>query len=492
MTAFFRRQGGRLLLACLLSFLSLAICTKSSFLYPLNDWVDVQCFFTVGRGILHGLTPYRDLYEQKGPLIYFLYALATGISEGSFVGVFAVEWACFSLFVYVSGRIAEVLADLRGAYWLTAALTALLTPFSPAFSHGGSAEELFLPVLALGLWTVLQGMGKNAPLTDGQGVILGLCAGAALWTKYTFCGLFLGLAAAVILWYAFGGFIRRLPRLIGFFLLGAGALSGLILSWFALRGAVPDLWQAYFVNNLTQYTRNIRSGVYDPPLKNLLNNPTWSLPGGAGLLWLLCTVKKRRWQAAAAWLGAVCLFVFTYLNGRRYPYYALVMAVFAPLGLAALCHGAGRLMRGKQKILRAAAVILTAAVTAAAPFLAYHFSGNVYLMKIEKEDTPQFRFARIIRQAEEPTLLNYGFLDGGFYFASGVMPTNPFFCTLNIDLKEMDAALRRSVQAGETEFVVTRQQKLREDGTYRLVDECSMIFEGRSWKYYLYQRNGGA
>ena len=45
----------RFVFACLASFAVLLVCSKSSFLYPMNDWVDVNCFFTVGRGILHGL-----------------------------------------------------------------------------------------------------------------------------------------------------------------------------------------------------------------------------------------------------------------------------------------------------------------------------------------------------------------------------------------------------------------------------------------------------
>lgn len=45
----------------------LAVCTKSSFLYPLNDWVDSNCFYTVGKAMVHGKVLYRDIYEQKGP-----------------------------------------------------------------------------------------------------------------------------------------------------------------------------------------------------------------------------------------------------------------------------------------------------------------------------------------------------------------------------------------------------------------------------------------
>ena len=347
-TAFFRehsRSLWRFLFACTASFSVLAVCSKSSFLYPMNDWVDVNCFFTVGRGILHGLVPYRDLYEQKGPLIYYLFALAGQISEASFLGVYLLEGLCFACFLYLGGRIAEIISDQEHAFWPSAALLACLIPITPAFSHGASAEEFFLPVLALGLFIVLKAMHAKKTLTDGQGFVLGLCAAAALWTKYTFCGMFAGSAAAVLIWYLCMGRIRLLPRLILFFLLGCFALTAAIVGWFGLKGALTDLWQAYFVNNLSQYSQNIKGGHYDAPLPNLLNNLPWSVPGALGLVWLAVFLKKRGWEALAAGLSAVGLFIFTYWNGRRYPYYALVMAVFAPLGLAAAVSLTGRLVK---------------------------------------------------------------------------------------------------------------------------------------------------
>ena len=477
----------RLLFSLLAAGAALAVCSKSSFLYPLNDWVDVNCFFTVGRGMLHGLVPYRDLYEQKGPLVYFLYALAAAISEHSFTGVWLIECLCFSCFVYLSGKIAEMMSGLRGVFWPGAALTAVLVPVTPAFSHGGSAEELFLPVLALGLGLVLRALTEKRCLTDGEGTALGICTAAALWTKYTFCGLFAGMGLVMLAWYIRRGHAGKLPGLICRFLAGALGLSALAAGYFALNGAAGDLWQAYFVNNLTAYSRNIRSGAYDPPLQNLLNNLPWSVPGALGLAWLAATGRKRGWEAAAAGFGAAGLFVFTYLNGRRYPYYALVMAVFTPLGLAAIFRGIRRLMKNRERLLRGTGAVLTALVLAASPAVCFMLSGNTYLMKIPKEDTPQYRFAEIIRQEENPTLLNYGFLDGGFYFASGVLPETPYFCTLNISLKEMENALKRSVRQGETMFVVTRSRELDREAPYTLAGEASMVFEGRKWTYYLYR-----
>ncbi len=234
--------------ALLVSFAVLTVCSKNSFLYPMNDWVDVNCFFTVGRGISHGLVPYRDLYDQKGPLLYFVYALAALISEHSFLGVFVIETLLFALFLFISGRIAELLSAKPCAFWLTAAGLGVSIPLSPAFSHGGSAEEFFLPVFVGALYIVLKGMREHRPLTKGQSALLGVLAAAALWTKYTFCGLFAGLAIAVLIWHLADRMGKALPGTILWVLIGAAAASATVLIWYVLNGAVSSLWQVYFVD----------------------------------------------------------------------------------------------------------------------------------------------------------------------------------------------------------------------------------------------------
>ena len=67
-----------------LSILFLLICTKSSPLYPFNDWVDSNAFFTMGKGMINGKVLYRDLFEQKGPLLYFIHGLSYLISNKTF------------------------------------------------------------------------------------------------------------------------------------------------------------------------------------------------------------------------------------------------------------------------------------------------------------------------------------------------------------------------------------------------------------------------
>ena len=493
----------RTLFSLMVSTAVLTVCSKNSFLYPMNDWVDVNCFFTVGRGITHGLVPYLDLYDQKGPLLYFVYALAALISEHSFLGVFVIETLLFSLFLYLGGRTAELVSEKPCAFWLTAAGLGIGIPLSPAFSHGGSAEEFFLPAFAAALYIVLKAMHERRPLTRQQSMLTGALAAAALWTKYTFCGLFAGLAVAVLLWYSLDGMRKALPGTVLWALAGAATVSAPVLLWYLYRGAAGQLWQVYFVDNLTRYSRNIRGGNYDDPLPNLLNNLSWSIPAVLGLAGLLAAAKKNWRELLAAISGTAALFIFTYASGRKYPYYAMGMACFAPLGFAM----AFRLIPSAcadTKVFHRAVAVLGVLTAALGPVAGMCWSKNVYLMSVPREEMPPWRFAAVIREADDRTLLNYGFLDGGFYMAADSQPVMRFFCTLNNDLEEMKEEQRAAVREGRTAFVVVRgmggaqhrrsgrgQDENADMSAYHPVDTCTMAFEGVEWTYTLYERNPG-
>ena len=40
-------------------------CTRSSFLFPMNNWDDANSYFTMGKSMMHGILIYRDIFDQK-------------------------------------------------------------------------------------------------------------------------------------------------------------------------------------------------------------------------------------------------------------------------------------------------------------------------------------------------------------------------------------------------------------------------------------------
>ena len=87
-----RRLWGVFGYCVLAAFVCLLFCSKSSPLYPINDWTDANAYFSSGKGMLAGRVMYRDLYEHKGPLLYALHALCALFDPADFTAVFGGDW----------------------------------------------------------------------------------------------------------------------------------------------------------------------------------------------------------------------------------------------------------------------------------------------------------------------------------------------------------------------------------------------------------------
>ena len=53
------------------SFLLMFFCTRSSPLYRFNGWCDINAYYTMGKGLFNGKIIYKELFDHKGPLLYF-------------------------------------------------------------------------------------------------------------------------------------------------------------------------------------------------------------------------------------------------------------------------------------------------------------------------------------------------------------------------------------------------------------------------------------
>ncbi len=474
----------------------LLICSKSSPLYPMNDWVDVNCFFTMGRSLLAGLVPYRDLYEQKGPVLYFVYALVALVSRRSYFGVYLLECVTYGLFLYYSARIAALYVKNSLLIYLSVAVECALIAISRAFAHGASVEEMSLFMFAYGLYVVLRAMRKKRTLRFREAFLCGIYAGILFWTKYTMCGFYLGLAGFVLVWYLYwqrDG--AALGRTIGAFFAGLGAVSAVVFAYFLANHAVKDLFTVYFYNNIFLYAKQPERSRIVTILAclrlTLSNNRAYTVLFIPALVWLLWRAQRDARAFALVMFCFVGLAVGTYWGGWSISYYGLVFAVFSIFGLIAI---ASCLMWVAERLIALPCVpqSLTALTVAGMLLLCAVCGRNVYLLGQDRQTLPQYRFAEIIQSVEAPTLLNYGFLDGGFYFTADVIPNCRYFCTLNVNTPEMWQTQRECVQAGEVDFVVTRDNPLSvyqvDSSRYVLVSEENAYFEGKERTYYLYQR----
>ncbi len=499
------RTSTVLILAFVVAFCFLLICSKNSPLYPMNDWGDVNCFMTVGRSVLDGKLMYTEIYEQKGPLLYFLFAFAALISPGSFLGVFIIETLCFAAFLYFSALLARLFHKRDGlaADLAVMAAAAFAAVNSGSFCHGGSVEELCLFMLAASLYFAVKAIREKKPVGRLRAFIIGAFGAAALWSKFTVCGFFFGLS--VFLFFSALADRSRRKALLGdipAFIGGAAAVSLPILLYFAVNNNLGDLLRSYFYNNIFAYVpesgfagamirtlpRNLLIGIKHCFTRNLYAAPFFLLIPAHYLIFGRERKKELFFIACCGFF----LLLSTFPSSRRYGYYPHIFIAFAPVGIgcaAELLGRAFRALKAKKTILRLCAGLLFAGLLALSLFV----NGNTYLIGFPREAMPQYRFAAVINERPGATVLNYNFLDGGFYFAADKLPVTKFFCRLNLSLPEMDGELDAAVTGRTVDFIITRDAPLEDffpgETGYHCADRATMYFEGYDRVYYLYARD---
>ncbi len=445
----------------LTAVVAITLCSYCSPLYRFNGWVDPNVFLTIGRSMLHGVMPYRDLYDQKGPLLFLMHALAALVSERSFLGVYLLELPAAWAFLHYSFKTIRLLAP-RATVALVPLLAAV-TYSSVSFVKGDSVEEFALPIYAYTLYVGLRAWKGKRP-SRRQLTVIGALGACLFWTKFTLIGFHAAWFACMCLdqrrWKDIGAMTLAL-------LCGALIVSVPLLAFLVIAGIFPDFLQVYFLDNLFAYPTDVN---YSPLMelkvramhiweRLMLSAPIAVVMStvGASAMWLL---GQRRESLMLALCFVVAL-TGIYAGGRCYLYYALPLHAFMPIGLGAIAMlGEGTAPSRLSRWAPAATTALSLAYICIA--------SNFRLHKTHPDGLMQQEFAQIINSRPGATMLNVGFLDLGVYTAAGIIPSERYFCKSNVHGETMQQVHDSIVEAGGVDYVVVSRIEF-DHPNYRLV-----------------------
>ncbi len=451
-------------LFCLIaSGVLLLLCSQCSPLYPLNVWGDANCIFTVGRVMKEGGVVYRDIYEQKGPTLYLIHAIAAYISDSSFLGVYVMEVLSFAAVLFAACMMGMRRRDVR-ALCCDAALIGACVLVGSAFSRGDSAEEFCLPYLMGALYLAFKHYGENdGPMQPEALFVCGLLAGMVATIKFTILGLFVGLCITEGVLAMREGGMKRALQSAGVFLAGMLIPIAAWCVYFAAHGALGDFYTAYIHNNVFLYSDETRTliDVAQDILNTVKGNVLWALLAGLGMLAFALNRQMKMQLRLAVLCMAAGAFAAVFLLGRTWPYSPLTLSVFAFL----LSSAPGRIGRMKDGIARRLNAALSCVM---ALMIAAWLSPNAYLRDVPKAELAQTRLASYVH--EGATLLQYSHLDDGLYLAANRLPQQKYFVRLNVNYDEMYAELDRYVREAIPDYVLTSWEPLPEEfDRYQLI-----------------------
>jgi hypothetical protein len=345
---------------------------------------DQAIYAVVARSLLAGGMPYRDAWDFKPPGIFFVYAAARGLFGSAPIGIRILE---------VSGLAAMTAAmmGLARRFWdepgigLAAAVLAVLNHAQYDFWHtaqpesfGGMLGLFALAVLAPG---DLVGVRPAAPSRAWRWAVCAALFGCCGLMKPPLAASALVLAAWIVARRRAAGAAwgrAVLPPLAAF--AAGGALPFVVvLSWFAARGALPDLLDTMvrFAPHYTALSWEGASvaGMSWQGLREGLRST--SGPALLGLVLLLALPRRsvERRGVGLLWALAAVQMVGVVMQGKFFPYHYGALGPIVALLAALGWHAAWRRLavRGGKG---AALLVAGAAMATVAPWANHHYEDS--------------------------------------------------------------------------------------------------------------------
>jgi|GEM_PF-3354617 len=212
-----------------------------------NEGFDSMLFKQMGLAVLQGKIPYVDLFEHKGPIIFYINALGQWIVPGR-TGILLVQFMFMSFTLVLWWKTIRLFLRPFVSFVTVLCLLALLIGF---YALGNQCEEYMMPFACGALYISLKHLfSERKSLRNTDSLLLGLCFGFLFFVRPNDAvsqvgGLVFGLGILLVM---DGGYKTLLRNALSF-TAGFVLIALPILAWFGHHGALEDMYYGMVTHN---------------------------------------------------------------------------------------------------------------------------------------------------------------------------------------------------------------------------------------------------
>lgn len=443
------------------TFLFLFFCSKLSPLYPTNEWGDINVYFNMGKGMFSGMTLYSEIFDHKGPLIFFIYGLGSLVSGSSFIGVFVLFALLWIVAMFATFFTAKLFLKDSFAFILL-----LLCPivYRDYIMEGGSAEEIIMLFAIISIYFFVKYfISNNVKHKPVYMFIHGVLSSAALMIKLNLIVFWFFPLLFIFLCLLYKKEFKNFFQNCVAYLAGFSLILVPICLYFIINGALGEAYWVYIelnkeyaASSTNDYAYLVGNGfrkVFAQYKADLI----WYLILTAGFIYFPFRYFKNKLAAASFLLAGVSLILTIFFPLTFHHYYPLPFLCFAGVGLIVVFSFLEQFVTikwSKKLCYFAIAFCLLFSVNKTNFF----GLGGANLLRIQYPNGPQFIFKEYLDAEENPTLLNLSFQEGNALFTTaGVTPTVKYFFCPNFyyemfpDIRDNQA---KYIEDKETMFVI--------------------------------------
>lgn len=317
---------------------------------PLTSYYgeDSAFYAMVGAAMKHGMLPYRDFYEMKGPYMFWIEYFGQLISEGRF-GTFCIQTINMTLTIGIILCIVNLLLKKktvkkiqRFVIYICSVLFSLLI-ISFTFEGGNLTEEFSYPVMVLCLYLCMRYFDDqdHSPVSDHPlkiGFIYGMAFGFFAFVRIINAAFLGAVLLTIVIYLIFKKNWKNILQNAVVFI--AGVIVAILPAciWALMQGILKDMIRQVFVLAFSYSTELNTADRF-----MLVKNFVWPMIViGMVSIFLYFTGSKKKWPLLLLSVSSAVILLIAVSMGDGYLHYfslQLPNAVLALYFLIGTCLG---------------------------------------------------------------------------------------------------------------------------------------------------------
>lgn len=316
---------GGLLIA--LSYLGCIFSLNSNPFSNFLPFHDSSMFIYFGKAMAQGYTPYVDMFDHKGIVLFWIEQLGVSISQNS-VGIWLVEISFLLItFIFLIKTVKLFTKNL-----IIAGMSLFLNSwiFISASQGGNFSETYALAFISISLFLFSKFIFGNK-LTNLELSIIGITGALTFFTRANMISLWIVMCIAILIKLISIKQYKELLRIICWIFLGGVLVCGIIVVYGLVNNSLSEMFYQTFKLNIQYSSGNGILDKYKTAVSFILymkDNNILIFLAFTVLIYALCKEKKLKNEIVLFYLlivYAIVTFMMVILSGRYYLHYFIIM-----------------------------------------------------------------------------------------------------------------------------------------------------------------------
>jgi len=393
--------------------------------------LDSSLFILIGKGITKGYIPYVNLFDHKGPILFFIEALGWWINPNR-LGIFFIQWIFMVANLTLIFKIGQLFFNKK---WSWVPILFFLLILTVTFEGGNLTEEYSLPFLFLPLYLSLKYFKaeskevlQHPPL---YALVYGLCFTLIIFIRFNNAVLIGAIVLVVMTHLLINKAYRNFFDNVLTFLSGSIFIFSSIAVYFLINNAFGEMLYATFLFNL-KYAESSK-GI--STLSDLFYFFYYVSPvifsGGMGLYYFLR--KEKKTIGLLLMVASAVTFFSLSMGGNFFHYFVLTTPCFV-LGMVLFIElyveERKKLWQKGYRIITIGVLILffiTSSIYFSLSYFATKDNIDLLINQPQKEyDVTALSTANLIPLGDRNSVLGYS-VPAGWFLVTDIMPCYKYF-----------------------------------------------------------------